>query len=1206
MDYMQTILGYINVRLERAMKICTTEKERFWKFSSPKVLTLVSILKKFKETSKEELCGLVFVQRRFTAKIVYHILDALSKCDPDYSSIRSNFIIGNNNNPLCNTRESLYYSKKNRQVLDEFVKKETNLLCTSQVLEEGVDIPKCTLVCKFDLPNDYRSYIQSKGRARHKESQYYIMIPEDQRYKFENHYTQFQLIEHTLNDFLIGRNDVRDGPSKENIEDMYNEQLIPPYYVSGPESAYVNAISAISLLCRYCQNLPRDRYTSCNPEWYLEKVEDPEGISYVVTILLPTLCPIIEPIQGIPMRRKKTAKRAAALQACILLHQAGELTDSLIPAERIIQEEDISFLFEHYPKVKEEGAGTKKIRMHNIQIPDATLGPLLPSHGSYLHIVNLTPLFARDKLDIGKQTVYDMYVSNMCFGILTPNRFPPVFSFPIYVTDGTIMVSIANNVKMVKLTNVELEKIREFHFIVFNDILELLNSFLITDCSDRAESMILVPVLKDELRIDFDVIEKHRSVRSIDCTLKHSEKLALVVNDDTFKHKIVVPPYRKDMPVYLVTEVCYGMTPQSNFPNEDFANFIEYYRKVHQENIVNRDQPLLYVKRLSQKINLFKPSGFEKGKKRQKTNEEYQEYLIPEMLVKQEFPAVLWIQARFLPSILSRVSYVLRVEKLWQRIGIECGFLLNTTSMKLLELNTNLIKYEAIINEKELNAQTRKYYEKSEGMPALLSSLKSSCNKDFQAKLLESRYPWKDLEEPKDINRTLDVTVMDIEAYENFINHKVVGEERQAVHKSPLKIKFPALTYDTPFKQRSIGILSEKLNGKVELADIYEALTTAKANDIVNLERLETLGDSFLKYIASFYILMRFPQYDEGRATQLKGRLISNKNLFYLAQKLQLGGIMKNSDLIATKEWLPPGFCVPEQLQDGIKDKKVSVYSLFKCDFSREEIISGAVKESFLRSIMIDNPLNEVDDNVYQNRQFLKQQCLKDKCVADVVEAILGTYLLNTGIAGCLKVIEWIGIIPKSENVADYFKRQVVDPVIKPNATMDDIIFHLPLYHEIEKIIGYEFKNKGFLVQAFTHASYSPNRATRSYEKLEFLGDAVLDFLITCFIYESCGYLSPGELTDLRSALVNNNTFASFVVRLGLQKFLLMMNSTLQSHVDRFVDFMTEKNFEIDDEVLILLEENDMKLAEYIDVPKVRVEIKFNFCRCRVLKLYRT
>lgn len=167
------------------------------------------------------------------------------------------------------------------------------------------------------------------------------------------------------------------------------------------------------------------------------------------------------------------------------------------------------------------------------------------------------------------------------------------------------------------------------------------------------------------------------------------------------------------------------------------------------------------------------------------------------------------------------------------------------------------------------------------------------------------------------------------------------------------------------------------------------------------------------------------------------------------------------------------------------------------------------------------------------------------------------------------------------------------NPAINDKSTLADINFHIPDWEKIERdILGYHFKNRAFLLQALTHASYTPNRITQSYEKLEFVGDAILDFLVTCHIFEACGNLDPGDLTDLRSALVNNNTFASLVVRNNLHKYLLMINAKLQNMIDRFAGYIESKKFEIDDEVLILLEESDtvgLNLAEYIDVPKVRL-----------------
>lgn len=163
------------------------------------------------------------------------------------------------------------------------------------------------------------------------------------------------------------------------------------------------------------------------------------------------------------------------------------------------------------------------------------------------------------------------------------------------------------------------------------------------------------------------------------------------------------------------------------------------------------------------------------------------------------------------------------------------------------------------------------------------------------------------------------------------------------------------------------------------------------------------------------------------------------------------------------------------------------------------------------------------------------------------------------------------------------------DPVVRKKTSESDILFHIPHWETIEKILDYKFNNKAYLLQALTHSSYAQNRITLSYERLEFLGDAILDFLITCYIYETCGKFSPGELTDLRSALVNNNTFGSLVVRHGLHKHLLIINSTLQGHIDKFVELSKCKNYEIDNDIMILLSEDELHLAEYVDIPKVRL-----------------
>lgn len=55
----------------------------------------------------------------------------------------------------------------------------TNCIVATDVVDEGIDVPACTLIIRFDMPMDFRGYVQSKGRARHSSSQYIVLMPKD-------------------------------------------------------------------------------------------------------------------------------------------------------------------------------------------------------------------------------------------------------------------------------------------------------------------------------------------------------------------------------------------------------------------------------------------------------------------------------------------------------------------------------------------------------------------------------------------------------------------------------------------------------------------------------------------------------------------------------------------------------------------------------------------------------------------------------------------------------------------------------------------------------------------------------------------------------------------------------------------------------------------------------------------------------------------
>jgi ribonuclease-3 len=100
--------------------------------------------------------------------------------------------------------------------------------------------------------------------------------------------------------------------------------------------------------------------------------------------------------------------------------------------------------------------------------------------------------------------------------------------------------------------------------------------------------------------------------------------------------------------------------------------------------------------------------------------------------------------------------------------------------------------------------------------------------------------------------------------------------------------------------------------------------------------------------------------------------------------------------------------------------------------------------------------------------------------------------------------------------------------------TMDDL-------QALEKKLNIKFNDYSLLSRALTHRSFlneNPGLALEDNERLEFLGDAVLDFVVGAYLYHHFPEMDEGELTSLRAALVRSKTLAEFAHALDLGKFL--------------------------------------------------------------------
>jgi len=93
---------------------------------------------------------------------------------------------------------------------------------------------------------------------------------------------------------------------------------------------------------------------------------------------------------------------------------------------------------------------------------------------------------------------------------------------------------------------------------------------------------------------------------------------------------------------------------------------------------------------------------------------------------------------------------------------------------------------------------------------------------------------------------------------------------------------------------------------------------------------------------------------------------------------------------------------------------------------------------------------------------------------------------------------------------------------------------------DAEKKIGYSFSDKNLLRQAFTHSSYSNENHAKNNEALEFLGDSVLNFVITAYLFNKYPGLSEGQLTKMRSNIVSAVPLSDAVKKLKIDKNMLL------------------------------------------------------------------
>ncbi|XP_078169437.1 endoribonuclease Dicer homolog 3a-like [Carex rostrata] len=304
---------------------------------------------------------------------------------------------------------------------------------------------------------------------------------------------------------------------------------------------------------------------------------------------------------------------------------------------------------------------------------------------------------------------------------------------------------------------------------------------------------------------------------------------------------------------------------------------------------------------------------------------------------------------------------------------------------------------------------------------------------------------------------------------------------------------------------------------------ILEALSTLRASEDFSFERLELLGDSVLKYAVSCSVFFKYPNKHEGQLSNTRTQIICNATLYRLGIRQNIQAYIRD-EAFEPRRWLAPG--------------QVTIFpSPCECK------LTGSTEEVYL-----------IQDDT--NSLVLGKTCDKghrwmcSKTISDCVEALIGAYFVGGGLDAAFAFLKWLGI---DAMVGD----EAISNAIQTASLRD----YAPMIDEIriiEEKIGYKFAVKGLLLEAIMHPTQQDPAITYCYQRLEFLGDSVLDILITRHLYEKYTDVDPGELTDLRSASVNNETFAQTAIRHKLHLHLQHGSGLLLQQITDYIRALGE------------------------------------------------
>ena len=403
---------------------------------SSKVHALCCYLRNTFERPSSHRC-IVFVEQRHTARLLCALFE---KIGTEY--MRPAFLVGGNSPEI---EEDHFSFRQQVLTLRKFGKGEFNCLFATSVAEEGLDVPDCNLVIRFDLFRTMIQYVQSRGRARQRDSKF-IHMKEQGNSKDEDVIREARYYEARMRAFCQSvPEDKRLLANEDDLEEIMAKEKYLPFYIeesTGAKLTYMNALgylaNFVSVGVAATDELLHPTYIVCC-----------RGMKFIAEVLLPGNAPIRSVI-GEVCNTKALARRSAAFLACRELRKLDFIDEHLMPKH-------------HEGRLRTIGHA---IRSVNTDKTNQYVMRTKPSIWKETRRCIPTELWLTivdfpDGLERNHQPLV----------FLTRTSMPDFPSFPVFLNDARPSKVVSHRLKAsLKIDEVTIQKLNDFTLRVFKDV----------------------------------------------------------------------------------------------------------------------------------------------------------------------------------------------------------------------------------------------------------------------------------------------------------------------------------------------------------------------------------------------------------------------------------------------------------------------------------------------------------------------------------------------------------------------------------------------------------------------------------------------------------------------------------------------------------------------------------------------------------------